>query len=144
MQLSRKNELKFNDVAAHELDLWHVSIPTGDNDDNKLLLDEQNDKKLNPTSKISKMFGTSPPPEETVHIIAQCPSRPSKAMDHEDEALLEQVRTLQLSDSNEARKSTRRCQGCSTTKNNARCKRDGVNEMSGAAGVEYYCYQHDP
>ncbi|KAI7815770.1 hypothetical protein BC939DRAFT_88672 [Gamsiella multidivaricata] len=34
------------------------------------------------------------------------------------------------------------CQGLVAS--NELCKRDGINEMFGVAGVEYYCHQHDP
>ncbi|KAF9306730.1 hypothetical protein BG003_000948, partial [Podila horticola] len=59
---------RFDDVAADELTLWQVSIPTSDYDDDEevlVALDKLNEKKkLSPATLISRLF-VDCPPEET-------------------------------------------------------------------------------
>ncbi|ORZ12045.1 hypothetical protein BCR41DRAFT_356395 [Lobosporangium transversale] len=65
----------FDDVAADELTLWHVSIVIGDDEDEKTitLSEHPNAKKLRATSEISEIFGTAPE-KKTIHVIVQRPS----------------------------------------------------------------------
>ncbi|KAF9952558.1 hypothetical protein BGZ70_000572 [Mortierella alpina] len=67
---------RFDDVAADELTLWQVSIPSSDDDDDEevpVALDKLNEKKkLSPAKLLSRLFVHSPP-DETVHIFIQRP-----------------------------------------------------------------------
>ncbi|KAF8945211.1 hypothetical protein BGZ46_006076, partial [Entomortierella lignicola] len=53
-----------------------ISISIDDDDEERpiALEGQTNAKKLRATSKISKVFGTTAPVEETIHIIVQRPS----------------------------------------------------------------------
>ncbi|KAF9545472.1 Sorting nexin mvp1, partial [Mortierella hygrophila] len=64
----------FDDVAAAELTLWHVSIPDDDDDHQPVLLDKEvsEKKQLKATTKLFKVFGTVVP-EDMIHMIFQCP-----------------------------------------------------------------------
>ncbi|KAF9317536.1 hypothetical protein BG006_003362, partial [Podila minutissima] len=64
----------FKDVASKVLILWRVSIPI-DDDKVPILLNSVTDKdktKLGPATRLSKVFPKELP-EETVHVITQCP-----------------------------------------------------------------------
>ncbi|KAF9356920.1 hypothetical protein BGX26_004552 [Mortierella sp. AD094] len=73
LQLSKKKSAD-SKTDSDQLVLWHVTIKTGDADDDKsITLDEQpNPKKLQATSDISEGFGTSPA-KNTTHVIVQRP-----------------------------------------------------------------------
>ncbi|KAF9090644.1 hypothetical protein BGX29_011353 [Mortierella sp. GBA35] len=89
---------EFDDVAADKLILWRVSIQDDDNDDDDLpiLLDSVPEKKkLKPTTKLSKIFGTKLP-EDTIHIVVQRSSLPPiDALYPEVAALRQQLSQLE-------------------------------------------------
>ncbi|KAF8980452.1 hypothetical protein BGZ52_003918, partial [Haplosporangium bisporale] len=67
---------EFDDIAADKLTLWSVSIANDDDyDEIPILLDNltDQDKKLKPTTKLSKVFDVDLP-EETIHIIVRRPA----------------------------------------------------------------------
>jgi hypothetical protein len=66
--------VKFNDIDADKLTLWHVDIPVVAADrHNAVLLDTTDSKEeLLPTSDLSEVFGDNPP-KKTIHIIVQRP-----------------------------------------------------------------------
>ncbi|KAI9239573.1 MAG: hypothetical protein BYD32DRAFT_434770 [Podila humilis] len=67
---------EFDDIAADKLTLWSVSIANDDDyDEIPILLDNltDQDKKLKPTTKLSKVFDVDLP-EETIHITVRRPA----------------------------------------------------------------------
>ncbi|KAF9153954.1 hypothetical protein BG015_002260 [Linnemannia schmuckeri] len=65
----------FRDLEAEDLTLWHVSIPTTDDDDDEipiLLNTRPEKKKLKATTRLLKVFDTELP-DDTIHIIVQRP-----------------------------------------------------------------------
>ncbi|KAF9574727.1 hypothetical protein EC968_005732 [Mortierella alpina] len=65
---------RFDDLAADELTLWHVSLPVQDDEDElPILLEALPDKKkLRPTDDLSDVFQEKPP-KKTIHILVQRP-----------------------------------------------------------------------
>ncbi|KAK5801605.1 hypothetical protein F5H01DRAFT_283857 [Linnemannia elongata] len=65
---------RFDDVAANELTLWHVSIADDDDDDGlPVLLDSMPEKKkLKVTHELSDIFNEKPA-KRMIHIIVQRP-----------------------------------------------------------------------
>ncbi|ORY90326.1 hypothetical protein BCR41DRAFT_402652 [Lobosporangium transversale] len=73
--IKKEKENDFREIVADKLNLWHVSIVIGDDEDEKTitLSEHPNAKKLCATSKISEIFGTTPE-KKTIHVIVQRPS----------------------------------------------------------------------
>jgi len=68
-----KKAPRFDDIAADELTLWHVSIPDSD-DGFPTPLDSFHEKKsLKATTKLSVVF-TTELPEDSIHILVQRPA----------------------------------------------------------------------
>jgi hypothetical protein len=76
--IKSENIPRFDDIAAHELKLWSVSIPVDNTSVLENLVLENNKEKgvqeLLPVKKISKIFPDEPA-EEHIHIIVERPSR---------------------------------------------------------------------
>ncbi|ORZ19060.1 hypothetical protein BCR41DRAFT_369833 [Lobosporangium transversale] len=73
--IKKEKENDFREIVADKLNLWHVSIVIGDDEDEKTitLSEHPNAKKLCATSKISEIFGTTPE-KKTIHVVVQRPS----------------------------------------------------------------------
>ncbi|KAG0271276.1 hypothetical protein BGZ96_005894, partial [Linnemannia gamsii] len=75
-RIKTKQTPAFDDITVDQLNLWRVSIPIIDEDDNlPILLDNvanKDKKKLGPATRLSKVYPEDIP-EETVHIIVQRP-----------------------------------------------------------------------
>ncbi|KAF9168327.1 hypothetical protein DFQ26_009546 [Actinomortierella ambigua] len=69
-------------IVAKDLTLWHVSIPTSEDDDEtSIMIDNitsDHKKKLGPLTRLSKVFSEELP-EETINIIVQRP-RPAPGL----------------------------------------------------------------
>ncbi|ORY97137.1 hypothetical protein BCR41DRAFT_228771 [Lobosporangium transversale] len=78
--IKKEKEPEFDYIPADKLNLWHVSIVIGDDEDEKTItLSEHPDaKKLHATSEISEVFGSAPA-KKTIHVIVQRPSQGSSA-----------------------------------------------------------------
>ncbi|KAG0261854.1 hypothetical protein DFQ27_002733, partial [Actinomortierella ambigua] len=74
--IKAKKAPRFDDVAVDELTLWCVSIPVSEDDDETSILVDNvisdHKKKLNPLTRLTKVFPEELP-EETIHIIVQRP-----------------------------------------------------------------------
>ncbi|KAF9321514.1 hypothetical protein BG006_002609 [Podila minutissima] len=69
--IKTKKAPRFDDVAADELTLWHVSVPDDDDDDLPISLGSVPEKKkLKATSKLSQVF-IGELPDDTIHVIVQ-------------------------------------------------------------------------
>ncbi|KAK5827649.1 hypothetical protein F5H01DRAFT_100823 [Linnemannia elongata] len=83
--IKTKKPLRFDDVAAHKLTLWRVTIPDSD-DAIPIFVDdvpENEKKKLRATNKVAVVGAALP--EDTIHIIVQRPPSATKR-DREDDA----------------------------------------------------------
>ncbi|KAK5829611.1 hypothetical protein F5H01DRAFT_361520 [Linnemannia elongata] len=64
---------QFDDIAAKDLTLWHVSIPVVPADKHKpIFLNETDSEELSPTDDVSDVFPKAPP-KRMIHIIIQRP-----------------------------------------------------------------------
>ncbi|KAF9167590.1 hypothetical protein DFQ26_003933 [Actinomortierella ambigua] len=74
--IKAEKAISFSDIDADELTLWRVSIPASEDDDEtSILIDNiisDHKKKLNPLTRLTKVFPEELP-EETIHIIVQRP-----------------------------------------------------------------------
>ncbi|KAG0274862.1 hypothetical protein BGZ96_004062, partial [Linnemannia gamsii] len=73
-EIKTKKTPRFDDVAAHELTLWRVSIPLLPKKDRKdiSLRDVAKKDELDETDDLSDVFPDKPP-KMTIHIIVQRP-----------------------------------------------------------------------
>ncbi|KAF9198978.1 hypothetical protein BGZ49_000072 [Haplosporangium sp. Z 27] len=80
--IKTEKSIDFANVDADNLHLWQVSLSINDYDDDApiTLQDHTNARKLRPISKLSKVFETLPPPEDTIHMIVQKPDRTDSSL----------------------------------------------------------------
>ncbi|ORY98441.1 hypothetical protein BCR41DRAFT_390512 [Lobosporangium transversale] len=96
--IKKEKENDFREIDADKLNLFHVSVPDEGATINLANI-ESKELLTRATSKISKIFGISPLPEETINVIIQRPSQGSFAgpraleLNDEDERLwLERIK----------------------------------------------------
>ncbi|ORZ18265.1 hypothetical protein BCR41DRAFT_44323 [Lobosporangium transversale] len=70
--IKKEKEPEFDYIPADKLNLFHVSVPDEGATINLANI-ESKELLTRATSKISKIFGTSPLPEETINVIIQRP-----------------------------------------------------------------------